>query len=88
MHENLLTKDSDLVSSPILCLFIYLVYLVYYYCYNYYYFILRQGLESKFMEFSFTEKHLLPSVPSFLYGSCFLGGAAVLTVFWWKYFSE
>ena len=84
MHENLLTKDSDLVSSPILCLFIYLVYLVYYY----YYFILLQGLESKFMEFSFTEKHLLPSVPSFLYGSCFLGGAAVLTVFWWKYFSK
>ncbi|XP_073248477.1 amine oxidase [flavin-containing] B-like [Porites lutea] len=47
-----------------------------------------EGLESKFMEFSFTEKHLLPSVPSFLYGSCLLGGAAVLTVFWWKYFSE
>ena len=40
------------------------------------------------MEFSFTEKHLLPSVPSFVYGSCFLGGVAVLSVVWWKYLSE
>jgi len=47
-----------------------------------------EGSESKFMEFSFAEKHLLPSVPTFLAGSCFLGGAAVLSVLWWKYFSK
>jgi len=47
-----------------------------------------EGSESKFMEFSFAEKHLLPSVPTFLAGSCFFGGAAVLSVLWWKYFSK
>lgn len=46
-----------------------------------------ETMESEFLEFSFTQKQLLPSVPTFLACSCFLGGAAVLSVLWWKYFS-
>ncbi|XP_015780381.1 PREDICTED: amine oxidase [flavin-containing] A-like [Acropora digitifera] len=46
-----------------------------------------ETLESKFMEFSFAEKHLLPSVPMFITGSCFLGGA-ITTLLCWKFFSK
>ena len=46
-----------------------------------------QTLESKFMEFSFAEKHLFPSVPMFITGSCFLGGA-ITTLLCWKFFSK
>ncbi|XP_074632141.1 amine oxidase [flavin-containing] B-like [Acropora palmata] len=46
-----------------------------------------ETLESKFMEFSFAEKHLLPSVPMFITGSCFLGGA-ITTLLCWKFFPK
>jgi len=34
------------------------------------------------MEFSFAKKHLLPSVPVFMTGSCFLGGAITTLLCW------
>lgn len=46
-----------------------------------------EPLESKFMEFSFAEKHLLPSVPMFLAGSCLFGGA-IISLLLWKYCSK
>ena len=48
-------------------------------------FVFHQGLESKFLEFSFMEKHLLPSVPTLLACSSLLSGAVVLSILWWKY---
>jgi len=47
-----------------------------------------EGLESKFLEFSFMEKYLLPSVPTFLACSSVLGGAAIFSVVWWRYHSN
>ena len=51
---------------------------------HYLFHVFLQAVESKFMEFSFAEKHLLPSVPTFLAGSCFLGIAiaAVISRLW------
>ena len=50
--------------------------------------VFQQDLESKFLEFSFVEKYLLPSVPALLACSSLLSGAAVLSIVWWKFYSK